>query len=225
MHSFLTCGAQPLELLGIATSFSQASNLSPTALLARGHVGCWAAWFKSFCILHLMLMMGTMVVLEMLIWVYDFFSLVVVPVSPWFVDVRTSEGVERRQMSVEIDQDSVVRAGVFLFSKNCHTGSAYSLSSSEGPQRRPALVRMLPFTPCSIHPNSSSPCIGTDAAQSYLSVGCSKWRPHFPALITGKCDVWLTGCADWQESSHTPRYSGMFSPFLAARLRLRLVGL
>lgn len=41
------------------------------------------------------------------------------PISSCFVDVRTSEGVERRETSVETDQDSLISAGVL--SKNLDT--------------------------------------------------------------------------------------------------------
>lgn len=78
-------------------------------------------------------------------------------------------------MNVEIDGDSVIV--VRVLPKNCHTGSASRLSSSEGSQRRPACIRrMLAFTLHSIH---VPPGIENDAIKSYLSMGCSKWRPQF----------------------------------------------
>lgn len=109
------------------------------------------------------------------------------PISSSFVDVRTSEGVERRETSVETDQDSLVSVGVL--SKNLDTQEVLAGSQLTGSTAEACIVRMLPFTPYNIYPNSSSSCIGNDAIKYYLSLDCSKWRPHFPALIIDSVTV------------------------------------
>ena len=85
----------------------------------------------------------------------------VVPISLCFVDVRTSEGVERRETSVETDQDSLISVGVL--SKNLDTQEVLAGSQLRGSIGEACSVRMLPFTPYSIYPNSSSSCLGDDA--------------------------------------------------------------
>lgn len=110
-----------------------------------------------------------------------------VPISSSFVDVRTSEGVERRETSVETDQDSLI--SVVVLSKNLDTQEELAGSQLRGSTGETCIVRMLPFTSYNIYPNSSSSCIGNDAIKYYLSMDCSKWRPHFPALITDSVTV------------------------------------
>lgn len=104
----------------------------------------------------------------------------VVPISSCFVDVRTSEGVKRRETSVEADQDSLINVGVL--SKNLDAQEVLSGSQLRGSMGEACIARMLPFTPYSIYPNSSSSCIGNDAIKSYLRMDCSKWRPHTSQL-------------------------------------------
>ena len=73
-----------------------------------------------------------------------------VPISSCFVDVRTSEGVERRETSVETDQDSIISVGVF--SKSLETQEVLAGSQLRGSIGEACIARMLPFTPYNIYP-------------------------------------------------------------------------
>lgn len=131
-------------------------------------------------------------------WVSIFFSFVTVfssPVGIWKPrECRKKEVEGRNRSSSWIQLVGFVR----MISENNYMVKCLRTLQHRGPTEEIPTVEEPPPSPLAMfHQCSSSPSVGYRVIKFYLSIGCSEWRPHFPASLTARCSYeikfWIRG--------------------------------